>query len=180
MRHRIIPATIFLLSILIGYHATLRAIPTIMMKGAYERLSSANTPVNAFAAPRMITADNQTIVRSSPDLLYSVCLIELPVVGQIRVRGGYTEGYGSLTIFDMNTDAVFVADLTLQDVSKRTVIIGPNDIDLKDGKGVALIRRYVPNEAAFDAAKGAAKDDICAVYVRALDNMPDSIIQSGQ
>ena len=59
----------------------------------------------------------QTIVRSSPDLLYSVCLIELPVVGQIRVRGGYTEGYGSLTIFDMNTDAVFVADLTLQDVS---------------------------------------------------------------
>ena len=164
MRHRIIPAAIFLLAIFIGYQATLRAIPEIMMKGAYARLSTANTPINTFSAPRMITADNQTIVRSSPDLAYSVCLIELPMVGHIRVRGGYTEGYGSLTIFDMNTDAVFIADLTSKDVSERTVILGPNKIDLKDGKGVALIRRYAPNDAALNAAKGAANDDICALY----------------
>ena len=164
MKHRIIPAAIFLLSIFIGYHATLRAIPTIMMKGAYERLSSANTPVNAFSAPRMITAENQTIVRSSPDLAYSVCLIDLTEDGYFRVGGGYTEGYGSLTIFDMNTDAVYISDLSELDANEQSVMVGFKGIYLKDSKGIALIRRYAPTPEAFEAAKIAARNDICEPF----------------
>ena len=164
MKHRIIPAAIFLLSILIGYHATLRAISGIMMKGAYERLSSANTPVNAFSAPRMITAENQTIVRSSPDLAYSVCLIDLTEEGYFRVGGGYTEGYGSLTIFDMNTDAVYISDLSELDANEQSVMVGFKGIYLKDSKGIALIRRYAPNPEAFEAAKIAARNDICEPF----------------
>jgi len=178
MKHRIIPAAIFLLSIFIGYHATLRVIPTIMMKGAYERLSSANTPINAFSASRMITAENQTIVRSSPDLAYSVCLLDL-TQNTVEVRGGVWNGYSSLTIFDENTDAVFVTSLDNNDTAKRGVIVinfdalpalpkratyGENILNIKGDKAIALIRRYAPNKAAFDAAKIAGKEDVCAPY----------------
>lgn len=164
MRHRIIPAAIFLLAIFIGYQATLRAIPEIMMKGAYARLSSASTLINTFSAPRMITADNQTIVRSSPDLAYSICLIDVSEDGHFRVGGGYTEGYGSLTIFDMNTDAVYISDLSKPDANGQSVMVGFKGIYLKDGKGVALIRRYAPTKAAFEAAKIAARGDICEPF----------------
>lgn len=163
MRYCIIPASIFLLSIVIGYHSTLRAIPEIMMKEAYERLNRI-TPKNTFSAPRMITADNQTIVRSSPDLAYSLCLIDVTEAGHFRVGGGYTEGYGSLTIFDMNTDAVFISDLSETDANDQSIMVGFKGIYLKDGKGIALIRRYAPTPAAFEAAKLAARGDICEPF----------------
>ena len=161
MKHRIIPAVLFLFSIWIGYHAALTKVPNVMMKGAYERLSAGTTPINEFSIPRMITDKNQTIVRPSPDLAYSVCLIDLSQ-GPIWVRGGKTEGYGSLTIFDMKSDVVIIKDLSAKNfTAKRSVLIGEGGFDVQGDKAIALIRRYAPNSESFERINVEAKADYC-------------------
>lgn len=174
-RH-IISFFLFVLATCLGYQVTLSAISKIAMKKVDARFKARGLPVNQFGPPLKITAENQTVVRSSPDLAYSICRIDLSN-GPVEVRGGVWEGYSSLTIFDENTDAIFVTSLNENDDAVRGVIISPykfislsfqnSGLDkriIKSDFAIALIRRLAPDEESYDRAKLAAKDDVCKLF----------------
>lgn len=137
-----------------GYHLMIRAMPGVMMSGVYAKFNDAGMPVNAFAPPRMITAENQTIVRSSPDLVYSICLIDVSG-GPVRIRGRAWAGYASLTVFDMNTNAVLVGSLDSRtDVVIEEIIVGDGgDVSIEGNKAIALIRRFALDAERFAGAQ---------------------------
>ena len=76
MRRWLVPALIGLVAALIAYQATLLATPFALMRAAAARAGK-GLPVNRFAFGPMTTAGNQTIVRPSPDLSYSLCVFDV-------------------------------------------------------------------------------------------------------
>ncbi len=90
-----------------AYYATLAATPYVLMEIAVRRVAERG-PMNAFTHAPPVRADVRTIVRPSPDLLYSSCPFDLSA-GPLVVRAEPILGrYSSISVFDARTDAVFV------------------------------------------------------------------------
>jgi uncharacterized membrane protein len=90
-----------------GYYTTLAAAPYVLMELAIRKVAERG-PMNAFTHAPPVRADVRTIVRPSPDLLYSSCPFDLSD-GPLEVQAVPIPGrYSSISVFDARTDAVFV------------------------------------------------------------------------
>ena len=77
MTRWLVPLALFLAAALAAFWFTLNAVPGMIMGKAMDRISStAAASGGVLYAPRL-REDNQTIVRASPDILYSVCAFDL-------------------------------------------------------------------------------------------------------
>jgi uncharacterized membrane protein len=159
---------------LLAHVATTMAIPRVIMDIAIERIAEASGGTNRLQNNPLVTPQNQRIVRSSPDLAYSTCALDLSQ-GPVRVFIGKGSDYASAAFYGANTDSVF----TLSDTS-----IGPNGayilvqtqgaqipaapsevvVTLPSQRGLMLVRRLAPsNQAMARVEVERAKDSCIAV-----------------
>jgi uncharacterized membrane protein len=108
MRRWLLPLVVSVGTATVAYQATLVATPFVLMRAAAVKAGK-GLPVNQFAFGPMTTAANQTIVRPSPDLSYSLCVFDLskePVV-VVEVEP-IPRHYWSVSVFDARTDVAAV------------------------------------------------------------------------
>ncbi|MEX0286333.1 MAG: DUF1254 domain-containing protein [Paracoccaceae bacterium] len=156
----------------VGTHLTvINALPTFIMSRAFSGLESSGIGWNAWQSAPKITPQTQSVVRSSPDLAYVVCLLDLSN-GPVRISVPRWVRYGSLSIFDHTTTNVHIeslegsrppANVIVATADQSVTDNGTPVIRLPGNKGLALIRRLAPDTESHQAATALVKDAECAV-----------------
>lgn len=163
------PLALGLLAGVVGWYATLAATPAFIMGRALDRLT-AQAGVNRMTHAPLVTAQRQTIVRPSPDLGYSICVIDL-LHGPVKVHADPVPGhYWSLTVFDGETNVAFVesdrdsqgapVDIVLATSAQKL----PGDVRkiiLPSTTGAALLRVLLNGRAEFNAVTQYRKRSYC-------------------
>jgi uncharacterized membrane protein len=146
--------------------AVLHLAPAFIMSRAMDALAARGVALHHFTAPRRITPQTQTVVRSSPDLYYALCRYDLAGPdAQVAVRMAEWPDYQSLSFFDARTDNFATLRATGEGVNVALLAPGsaPRDgaIVSPTARGVILIRRLAPDTARFTAAAQAGRADLC-------------------
>ena len=169
MRRWIFPILAGGLVALGAYQATLLATPYALMYAALQKIGGA-APANRFAFSQMATADNQPIVRPSPDLSYSTCVFDLskgPVLVDVMPVPGR---YWSVSIFDARTDVAAVrSDRDTQGGPARLALMkmgqkapaGYEPVLLGYDRGLALIRILLANPSEFPVVDAIRRKSTC-------------------
>ena len=147
--------------------------PSLIMSRAMGRMTAAAGGVNQMAYAPRANADNNTVVRSSPDLLYNVCVYDLSN-GPVRISADVPQGtYWSISFYDMNTNNFRVINdgqatagavlLVLTRAGAQTpppagaeIVTSPTD------RGIALIRTLIDDERRYPEIDAARRQAKCA------------------
>jgi uncharacterized membrane protein len=146
---------IFVVAVIVNLVVVVRIPNEIMEITMTERF---NYPSNQWVFAPPATHERRTIVRPSPDLLYSLCLYDVSKY-PLRLTAVIPDNYWSISGFAMNTDNFFAIndkqaksnpiavvliqkDMTYQDpTGKAHVIVAPTD------RGIILIRTVITSKA---------------------------------
>lgn len=154
---------------MITYLIALYAVPGLLMRSAVSRLADRGG-INQMAHAPMATAESRTIVRPSPDLAYSSCPFNLAKGAVIVTVMPVAAPYWSLSVYDNQTNAVFVRndrEVRGQPVriaiarQGQTIPAGYVPVWVDGNRGVALLRILVPDAGAFPAIDAARKASSC-------------------
>ncbi|HUR40530.1 MAG TPA: DUF1254 domain-containing protein [Verrucomicrobiae bacterium] len=108
----------FLAIAILANLATVAALPRLINAYAMHKIASAAGGTNrALASPRP-DASARTIVRLSPDLLYTACVFDVSVQ-PLRITAPLPGSYASISGFAANTDNFFA-------VNDASVVAGPD------------------------------------------------------
>lgn len=149
----------------------LYALPGIFMNKASQILKRSNVAENEWVLAPRSTPEIQPIVRSSPDLSYSACLLDISD-RPVHIAAPRWGQYGSISIFDWDTNNVFVG--SLKGDGNLDLIVAREGQDVSEAaeadivyidtkKGVAIIRRLAPGQEQFDAAARLTEESVCAL-----------------
>lgn len=144
---------------------TVSLVPIVIMQRAMSMISGGDRINVALPAPRA-DAKNQRVVRSSPELLYTVCVFDVSE-SALHVSGSAQDAYVSLSGFAANTDNFFVInERQLQrqaDGSRQFNVVirgsksennqwppGAQVIDAPTDRGILLFRSLLPTEDSLD------------------------------
>ena len=174
---------IAILVLAVGFHIViLDQTPRWVMAYVFYYLEAEGYKKHGFEiSPSPASPTNQPIVRPSPDLAYSLCWFDLSD-GPVVVKGKEWEDYASLSVFDMNTDVVFITSLQQNtpgprggvlmidkglDVAMSEQTLPEMAADLPKIKldfmqGLVLIRRLAPSSESYERAYQLGQADICA------------------
>ena len=151
------------------HYFTLAGAPGFIMNRVMMKMGA----VNQIHHMGRVTAASRSVVRPSPDLLYSVCPFDLSQ-GALHVTAKVPVGtYWSVSAFDANTNNFFVKNdrqvkgaidllvtLPVLDVKKPH---GASEVISPSAKGLVLFRTLVGDEkdfAAIDAVRRTARCDL--------------------
>ena len=152
------PLAVAVLAGLGAWFAVLHWIPDVVMARAVTKMAERGG-WNRFLHAPPVRAEAQTIVRPSPDLLYSSCAFDL-ASGPLEITAvPVPDHYSSISVFDGRTDVVFVrndqqmAGQTLRlflALAGQRVPDGVDVVRLNAPRGVVLQRVLLadPDEAA--------------------------------
>ncbi len=169
MRRWLAPLALGLATAALAYQATLLATPFALMRAAASKAGT-GLPINVFRFAPMTTAENQTIVRPSPDLFYSLCVFDVSK-GPVLVRTEPIPGhYWSVSIFDARTDVAAVR--SDRDTGGRPAMLalvkagqvapaGYDAVPVGYDRGVALIRILLADKAEFAAIDAMRRKSFC-------------------
>lgn len=151
------------------------ATPRIIMSLAMAKIGDArqyNTIVNAPLA----SDKSRAIVRPSPDLAYSACVLDL-TGGAVRLGIPVTAPYTSLSLYSSATDNYFVRDDRETGAGVIDVlVVGPGGeipaglpastlvVEAPAARGMAIVRRVVEEAAALPAIDRVRRHSGCARY----------------
>lgn len=175
MRGFITGLAAFAVTFLIAHFVVLTALPGKIMSTVRERMAERGLPVHAWAMSPRVTPETQTVVRPSPDLAYAICLIDVSK-GPVELTVPAWPDYGSLSIFEADTDNVYAGSLDARadgTPAIRRVIVALEGQDLyqygeaeqvilKKPEALALIRRLAPSQPAYEAAAALIPASRCA------------------
>lgn len=160
----------FVLSAMAGWWITTWATPRVIQTATMERIAALAGGANKMLHAPPPGPQSREVVRPSPDLLYSLCAYDVSS-GDVFVRLGATDGYWSVSAYDVATNNFHIAShrdhradgyafrLTRASASNngQTVVRSPTD------RGVLLIRRRIADEASLSSKQQAQKQDACGV-----------------
>lgn len=144
--------------------------PSLIMARVLGRMTE-RAGYNAMVHPPRPNAANNTIVRSSPDLLYSACAYDLSA-GPVRISAEVPpDTYWSMSFYDLNTNnyrvindgqatAGAVLIVLRRDGENGLPPAGAEVITSPTERGVILIRTLINDEtrlAGIDAVRRTAK-----------------------
>lgn len=161
----ILPLIVFVFCVLLGHSVVINGIPGFIMGKAHQTFEAQGVPETEWVGSPRQSPQTQRIVRPSPDLAYAVCRFDT-TSGPVFISAPTWDGYGSLSIFNDQTDNVFVADLgpnsdfTGIEV-RRPAENSAQDALTLDGRGIALIRRLAPQEDAYETASALVAEAVC-------------------
>ena len=147
----------------------LQIIMGFVLSGVAERAGGTNRMLHA----EPVTAAAREVVMPSPDLLYSLCSVEL-LRGPVRVTAPRPAGalYWSVALYSETTDNVFVTNDRTAPTGADFVIVGPGQASLApDGVQVVespsfdaliLIRTLVDRPDALDGLDRERRQAVCA------------------
>lgn len=145
--------------------------PSLIMGRVLNRMTAA-VGYNAIVNPPRPNADNNQVVRSSPDLLYSSCAYDISE-RNLSIRAEVpADTYWSVAFYDANTNNYRVINdreatagavvIVLRKASDNSpppagaeVIASPTD------KGLVLFRTLVASDARFEEIDAARKTATC-------------------
>ena len=112
MMRWIAPLAVFIITAVGAHWATLSYAPSVIMDRALSTLKNRGIAEHAFTTPQRITPQTQAVVRTSPDLFYSLCRYDLstPEKGdrgtspRVKIQIAQWDGYQSLSFFDEETN----------------------------------------------------------------------------
>lgn len=156
-----------------GHLMTIGLIPSVIMNIAMTRIGEVSGGPNRLSHGMLVTPQNQQIVRSSPDLAYSTCALDLSG-GPVRIFIGKGADYTSAAFYAGNTDNVFTLNdrkigqegARIMVVSARSPIAaqpGEVVVSLPSDKGLLLVRRLAPSAEAFKRVQAERAKDFCRV-----------------
>ena len=143
--------------------------PSIIMWRAMGRLAQGR--VNSISHGERATDQSRTIVKPSPDLLYSTCAFDVGKRPLKIVTGAASNTYWSVALYADNTDNFFVLNDTAAKGQPATIILlGPGQsapidtagtitVNAPSAKGLVLFRTLVNDdkrEAEIDQARREA------------------------
>jgi len=150
-------ASVLILAVVVSiasFYATLTYIPINEMGKAEQRIAKIAGGRNVIRHGTRPTSEFRSVVRPSPDQIYSACVYDLSD-GPVRFSGSIPDTYWSLSVFAHNSDNFFVVndgqikgqtyDYVLikkgqtapQGVPPAQVIISPTKT------GIALVRIFI-------------------------------------
>ncbi len=150
---------------LVAHFAVLFAAPGVIMNTALDTLEGRGIAQHSFTTPVRITPQSQAVVRSSPDLFYSLCRYDLSDGRmELDINVAKWGDYQSLSFFDARTNNF--ATRRAIGTSKDIRLIGPSSssgygIKSPTERGVVLIRRLAPSQSLFDQAFDVSSEDRC-------------------
>jgi uncharacterized membrane protein len=158
IRGWVIPLLIGLVAAIAAYQATLTAMPRVLMGLALGRVEKVGGP-NHFTHSPLADDRSRAIVRPSPDLAYSSCPFDLSK-GPLKIDAVPVTAapYWSLSVFDSQTDAVFVRNTVEAGTTPfRVAILGPGQkapsgyapVHVSGTHGIALVRILIDDKARF-------------------------------
>lgn len=170
-------ACLLCLSFAAGHMLVLNRAPGIFMTAAMRLMEEQGAPLHAFILAPAPSPEAQAVVRPAPDLAYSVCRFDL-TKGRVLARGAVGEGYGSLAVFDAQTNNVLTLSLMARDQGPRAVELSlkgqgpggtPNAValTLESPRGLVLIRRLAPDSQSRQTVEALARDDECRLLPEA-------------
>ncbi len=159
-----------------GYAATLHFTPDVLMGAALRKTVEASGGYNRMIHRPITTAENQTIIRPSPDLLYSVCPYDVSATPLIIHAVPVPGHYSSISVFDSRTDVAGVVNDEAMAGKPATVIVaragqavpavaaaaGARVVRVEGAKGIVLQRVLLGNAAelaAIDAIRSQTRCD---------------------
>lgn len=156
----------------IAHGAALYFGPSLIMGTVMSR-AAAVSGVNGMAYPPRPNAANNTVVRSSPDLLYNICVYDVsekPLLVTAEVPPGT---YWSAAFYDLNTDNYRVINdgqartggirvlVTKPGTPAAEATAGAETIVSPTTRGLVLIRTLINDEANFAAIDTARRQAKC-------------------
>jgi uncharacterized membrane protein len=165
-----------LLVAVVAHVGTVLVVPHAIMSIAMKRTGETAGGTNTLYHTPKVTPQNQTIVRPSPDLAYSICALDLSN-GPVHAFIGKGSDYASAAIYAANTDNVFTLnDRQIGNDGARLLIAGASSgVNAKPGetlvrvqgtRALMLVRRLAPSEAAFARVEQERAADDCALVQR--------------
>ncbi len=145
--------------------------PAFVMSRATAGMTKAAGGVNAVVNGPRVNADNDTIVRQSPDMLYSSCAYDVSA-GALNVYAEVPPGtYWSVSFFDSNTNNYRVINdgqaagrvnlVLVKAGSDAAKPAGAEIIESPTATGAVLFRTLINNEAQFDELNAVRKTAKC-------------------
>jgi uncharacterized membrane protein len=161
-----------LLVAIAAHVATIAVMPSVIMNIALKRIAEVSGGVNKLNHAPMVTPDNQRIVRSSPDLAYSTCVLDL-TGGPIRIFIGKGADYSSAAFYAANTDnLIAINDRNVTGDGAHILVVSPQVsgipkpgeqiVTLPSNKGLLLVRRLSPSADAYARVDQERAKDQCA------------------
>lgn len=169
MRRWAFPLLAGLAAALVAYQVALVLTPRVLMWAALRRVEQVGG-VDVLRHPPMATARSRAIVRPSPDLAYSSCVLDLakgPVLIDVRPLPA---PYWSLSVFDGRTDTIFVRNnRDSRDGPVRVAVARPGQdvpsgveaVRMTSRRGIALLRILVEDRARFPQVDRARRASRC-------------------
>ena len=167
----ILSLALFAVVVFGSHYVTVRAIPGFVMSKAQSMLESQGAVQYQWVASPRQTPQTQRIVRPSPDLSYAICRFDVSD-GPVLITAPGWDGYGSLSVFDDQTNNVFVASLDGEDAS--VLLLNWREKGLKqdglpDGEkrvflsnsGIAVVRRLAPTDEDHAASADLVSQAQC-------------------
>jgi hypothetical protein len=152
-----------------SWHAALVATPYALMRAAIGRLGESGR-TNAFVHGPPTRAERQPVVRPSPDLLYSICVLDLSDGPVLLDVPPVPQHYWSVSVFDARTDVAAVrsdrdtggapARLALA-LAGQSAPAGYELVPLAYTRGIALIRVLISGEADYQAVDPVRQKASC-------------------
>lgn len=159
------------------HYATVWAIPRVIMSRTIMALSGA-AGVNAFFHPLRADQAARRVVRPSPDLAYSICIIDLSE-GPVRITVPVADSYASLALYSDVTDNFYVTNdqdvdgdtieilvtrLNSFPVQKPASFAGLTIVESPSNTALALVRRVILSDAHFEEMAMIRQQETCASF----------------
>jgi uncharacterized membrane protein len=169
----LLPLSVFLAAFAASGWVTLNAIPGVIMARAMDRIAGLGAGTGDVRHAPRLREDDQTIVRASPDILYSVCVYDL-ADGPRRVTAPWPAdgSYASVSFYDASTNNFAVTSDRDWGVSSVTIDLvaadegGAGGADLTiaspTARGLILYRRVIDSGTDLEAADAERRDFTCA------------------
>jgi uncharacterized membrane protein len=168
------------LTVLVGavlvHVAATWALPRVIMNVAMTRIGGEGG-INRFSHAARASHEFKAVVRPSPDLNYSICVLDVGA-GPVRIEAPVSAPYTSVSVFAANTDNVFAqndkdaaADGTVsvivaregaETADARAADASANVVYLPGDKGLALVRRVITSDAQNAQLNALRESSICA------------------
>ncbi len=138
---------------------TVMAIPVVIMNQLLNK-SFKDYAWNTMVHSSVVTENSRTVVRPSPDLLYSVCKYDISE-RPLRITVPVPPTYVSVACYDTNTDNFFhINDREVMNNQIELVLVKKGSshpdagsavvVEAPTSKGLVLVRMFIPSEDNLD------------------------------
>tara|TARA_R110000824_G_scaffold366730_2_gene555737 strand:- start:267232 stop:267759 length:528 start_codon:yes stop_codon:yes gene_type:complete len=164
--------SVAVLSVLI-HAAALYALPRAIMGVAITKIGQGGAQ-NAFLHPPLPTSNARDVVRPSPDLAYSICIIDVSK-GPVHIEVPLTAPYTSVALYAANTDNYFAINDRDTDGKPLDIVMvakgqpAPDSmpvtatlVEAPGSESLVLVRRVVEHAEDFAAIDEIRQASVCA------------------